>query len=285
MIPTAPLQSTRVQAPTGPPGDPFPDLMTSDPLLDIRDEMEFPPTKDSPYHNKVIVRSHKSIFTDFQEQLGLREPDSLRIEKSDIAEDEVNLVISAGLREDFKTAGLYSFPLLERWTSQQTSKGKIKNRKVFIVLGDGKGLVGLGSGEAAEIPQASRQAYIRALRNLDYVERFEDRTIWTNMEAKFGATRVVMRPRPVGFGLRCSPILHQILKAAGIKDISAKVWGSRNPMMVMNAAMRMLQGGHAPLAMGDGIGGKGRKKHKGSGMRTASDVERDRGRRLVPLRK
>ncbi|EGN92875.1 hypothetical protein SERLA73DRAFT_146500, partial [Serpula lacrymans var. lacrymans S7.3] len=78
---------------------------------------------------------------------------------------------------------------------------------------------------------------------MDYVERFEKRTLWTEMDSKLGATHIILRPRP----------------AAGIKDASAKVWGSRNPLSVTKALFRMLQAGNAPLSMGDGIGGKARR--------------------------
>lgn len=44
----------------------------------------------------------------------------------------------------------------------------------------------------------------------------------------------------VGFGLRCNPSLHQVVKTAGIKDISAKVWGSRNP--VNSVKVRLVNG-------------------------------------------
>lgn len=91
----------------------------------------------------------------------------------------------------------------------------------------------------------------------------------------------------MGFGLRCQPVLHQILKAAGIKDVSAKVRGSRNPVMIMQGALKMLHGGWSPLGLGDGIGGKGKRQEKGVGMR-GKDVlerERERGRRVVDFRK
>jgi len=95
---------------------------------------------------------------------------------------------------------------------------------------------------------------------------------------------VILRPRPVGFGLRCNPYIHRLLKAAGIKDISAKVWGSRNRIGVLKATLRLLQAGHTPLGMGDGVGGPGRKMHKGSGLRNKSQIERERGRRLIDLK-
>ena len=155
----------------------------------------------------------------------------------------------------------------------------------LVVVGNGDGLVDYGQAKDKDAPRALAKATALAIRSMDTVSRFEKRTIPTEIETKLGSTRIIMRPRPVGFGLRCNPNLHQVLKAAGIKDISAKVWGSRNPVNVVKAAFRMLWAGHAPLGMGDGVGGKGRKLDKGEGVRSAYEVERERGRKLVSLRK
>ena len=146
---------------------------------------------------------------------------------------------------------------------------------------NGNGLVGYGEGKHDDFGLTQQKAYIEAVRNMDYVDRFEKRTIWTNMEIKFGATRILMRPRPVGFGLHCNPNMHQVLKAAGIKDVSAKVWGSRNPINVIKATCLLIQAGNAPLAMGNGVGGKGRRLESGVGMRGKEVVEMERGRKLV----
>ncbi|KZS96292.1 ribosomal protein S5 domain 2-like protein [Sistotremastrum niveocremeum HHB9708] len=162
-----------------------------------------------------------------------------------------------------------------------TGKGKIASFYALTVVGNGNGLVGYGEGKAEAIPEASQKAFTQAVRSMDVVERFEERTLWTTIQTKFGATRIIMRPRPVGFGLQCNPNLHQVFKAAGIKDVSAKVWGSRNPMNVIKAAMRMLHAGNAPLKMGDGIGGKGKRIEAGAGTRGKEAVERERGRRIV----
>ncbi|KAH9962857.1 ribosomal protein S5 domain 2-like protein, partial [Russula dissimulans] len=179
---------------------------------------------------------------------------------------------------------LYRFPLITRRVTQQTGKGKIHRRGVLLVVGNGAGLVGYGSAKHDDGARASNRAFAMAVRNMDYVDRFENRTIWTEMSAKLGATRILLRPRPVGFGLHCNPNVHQVLKAAGIKDISAKVWGSRNPLNVIKLLFRMLHAGNAPLAMGNGIGGPGRKLDKGSGVRGKQEIERERGRKLLNLR-
>ncbi|KAF9239865.1 ribosomal protein S5 domain 2-type protein [Melanogaster broomeanus] len=171
-----------------------------------------------------------------------------------------------------------------RRVTQQTGKGKIPSMYSLVVIGNGDGLVGYGEAKDDEPAAAREKATAKALRSLDFVDRFEKRTFWTEIESKFGSTKIILRPRPVGFGLRCNPNVHQVLKAAGIKDASAKVWGSRNPMMVIKTLFRMLQAGHAPLGMGDGIGGGMKRLDKGTGLRNKSVVERERGRKLVDLR-
>ena len=93
--------------------------------------------------------------------------------------------------------------------------------------------------------------------------------------------------------MRCSPFLHQVAKAAGISDLSAKITRNNNPMNVIKMSLMMLQSGGSPVGgyftpspffyhlkrethadsflitgMGDGFGGKGKRLEKGIGMRT-----------------
>ncbi|KAF9067233.1 hypothetical protein BDP27DRAFT_1365074 [Rhodocollybia butyracea] len=69
-------------------------------------------------------------------------------------------------------------------------------------------------------------------------------------------------------------------RPAGIKDISAKVRGSRNPVMIMQGTLKMLHGGWNPLGLGDGIEGKGKRQEKGVGMRGKDVLKRGKGRRV-----
>ena len=261
----------------------FPDLRIPSPLLDPRDVYELPPTKDNPYHNRVIIRNHRSVFHEYP-------PDwetSLISEEGSESQDQ-------GQQDEFLKSlpvpskyysKLHQAILMRRPVVQQTGKGKIRRISYMVLVGDGNGMVGYGLGKHSNARIALRAAQLSALKNMDWVERFEKRTIWTEMETKYGATHLILRPRPVGFGLRCNPYLHQILRAAGLKDISAKVWGSRNKLNVIKAAFRIIHAGHAPTSMGDGIGGKGMKQSKGVGIRSMSDVERARGRKLISLRR
>ena len=266
--------------------DPYPNLMTPDPLLDSRDELVFPPDDSSPYTNRVVVRNHNSMFHHSLIQQSADDPVSPfdgPAETSDETTEDLESLENLPLTEQ-EINDLYRFPLITRRVTQQTGKGKIHRIQYLVVVGNGNGLVGYGQAKDEDAPRALAKATALAIRSMDTVSRFEDRTVPSEMETKFGSTRIIMRPRPVGFGLRCNPNLHQVLKAAGIKDVSAKVWGSRNPVSVVRAAFRMLWGGHAPLGMGNGVGGKGRKLDKGEGVRSVREVERDRGRKMVGLR-
>ncbi|KAH9478745.1 putative 37S ribosomal protein S5, mitochondrial [Psilocybe cubensis] len=261
----------------------YPDLMTPDSILDPREVYDFPASKETPFQNQVIVRNHRSVFHEYnegEEELLGEEESGPPIEEDEGGDSVINaLPVSASYYQN-----LYHSILMRRPVVQQTGKGKIRRVAYMVLVGDGKGLVGYGEGKHSNAAVALKAARIAAVKNMDWVERFEQRTIWTEMRTKLGATQLILRPRPVGFGLRCNPFLHQILRAAGLKDISAKVWGSRNKLNVIKAAFRMLHAGHAPTGMGDGVGGKGKKLSKGSGVRGKAEIERARGRKLISLR-
>lgn len=262
----------------------FPDVMKADPLHDDLLAMEFPPTKRTRHANRVVIRSVYEQHVNQVLEEGNQEKSENSVEEDDADEEgEVSPLAHLPLSREALDK-LYKFQLISRRITQQTGKGKIHRQYALVVVGNGDGLVGYGEGKDEELPRASDKAFAAAVRNMDSVERFEKRTVWTDMETKLGSTHIILRPRPVGFGLRCNPNVHQVLKAAGIKDASAKVWGSRNPLNVIKALFRVLQAGNAPLAMGDGFGGKAKKLDKGSGLRNKSAVERDRGRKLLDLR-
>ncbi len=261
----------------------YPDLMTPDALLDPKDVLDLPASSSSPFHNRVIVRNHRSIFHNYAEgdEDDLLAEDELAVDENQDQDEMMrSLPVPSRYYKD-----LHQSILMRRGVVQQTGKGKIRRVSFMVLVGDGNGLVGYGEGKHSNGSTALRAARLAAVRNMDYVERFEKRTIWTEMSTKLGATRIMLRPRPVGFGLRCNPHLHRILRAAGLKDVSAKVWGSRNKLNVIKAAFRILHGGHAPTGMGDGLGGKGKKLTKGGGLRNKSEIERARGRKLINLRK
>jgi small subunit ribosomal protein S5 len=270
-----------------------PDLSKRQPLLDTKHTLRFPPDNKTRFANEVIFRNVDKDFTSVfdaerdRERERALESGEKHVEEDETAEthtSEVDLKKHLQLNEA-ERSNLFKFPLITRRITKQTGKGKIHRMHHLIVVGNGDGLVGYGEGkDLTDAAKAADKALIQAVRNMDYVERFEKRTIFGEMRTKMGSTQIILRPRPVGFGLQCGPKIHQILKAAGIKDISAKVWGSRNPINVIKALFRILHSGHAPLYMGDGVGGKGRRMYKGEPIQSRDAVERARGRKLHDLR-
>lgn len=270
-----------------------PDLSRFDPQLDAREVKIFPPTPKSSFVNRVTFRNTEDPLPP-QEDEAARTRNAAEKEKDGKGEegDEMQQVNSADI--DMKLHlplsaaernALYQFPLYGRRITKQSGKGKIHRMHQLIVVGNGDGLVGYGEGKDLLDPaKAKDKALVQAIRSMDYVERFEKRTIFGEMSTKMGSTKIILRQRPVGFGLQCNPRIHQVLKAAGIKDVSAKVWGSRNPINVIKALFRILHSGNQPAYMGDGVGGKGRRTFKGEPIQSREAVERSRGRRMADLR-
>ncbi|KAL8292467.1 hypothetical protein RQP46_001079 [Phenoliferia psychrophenolica] len=178
---------------------------------------------------------------------------------------------------------LVRFPLIVKRVVNMKSKGKMPSMYALVVVGNQNGLVGVGEGKDETANRAVTKAFNQAVRSMDYVDRYEDRTVWGTMESNFGSCAIEMRSRPPGFGLRVNHYLHQVAKAAGISDLSAKVYGSRNGTRVIKLACQMLHGGSVPIDMGE-FGHKGQRRNKKvTGMRSAEEVGRTRGRLAVSL--
>lgn len=136
---------------------------------------------------------------------------------------------------------LTMFPLVVKRVVNMTRKGKIPSMYAMVVVGNRDGLVGIGEGKDEGVPNAIKKANNAAIKHLQYIDRYQRRTVFGQVEYKFHGTRVVLRPRPPGFGNRSNHFIHEILKCVGIQDISAKVYGSRNGMNVAKATIEALK--------------------------------------------
>ncbi|KZT60884.1 ribosomal protein S5 domain 2-like protein [Calocera cornea HHB12733] len=212
-----------------------------------------------------------------------RVQDAIDDAKIDDPSGETGAIASLPRRFWGNRGELHRYRVFQRRAVHQTGKGKMSSMAALYIIGNGQGLVGWGQGKHVDPVPAIHEAHRNGFLNLDLVDRFEDRTIWHETVFKFGATEVHLRPRPLGFGLRTGPIMHQVCKAAGIKDISGKIRGSKNKMNVVKATCLALWASQARPHMGDGIGGPGRRSEKGQGIRSRDDIERARGRSLREL--
>lgn len=118
--------------------------------------------------------------------------------------------------------------------------GRTMRFSALVVVGDGNGHVGVGIGKAIEIPDAIRKGKEDAIKNIVYVERNENNSIYHEIYGKYGSSSVLLKPAAEGTGIIAGGPARAVLELAGIKNIRAKSLGSRNKKNVVNATLEGL---------------------------------------------
>lgn len=106
----------------------------------------------------------------------------------------------------------------------------------LVVVGDGSGIVGVGKGKAAEVPEAIRKAIEQAKKSLIKFP-IKNGTIPHRIIGRFGSGTVVMNPASKGTGLIAGGAVRAVLEVAGVNDIVAKSLGSHNPFNTVRATV------------------------------------------------
>lgn len=116
----------------------------------------------------------------------------------------------------------------------------------LTVVGDGEGRVGFGYGKAREVPLAIAKAMEAARKNMIRVQTKEGSTLQHAIIGRHGATKVIMRPASEGTGVIAGGAMRAVFEVAGVSNVLAKSYGSRNPINLVRATLNGLREMHDP---------------------------------------
>ena len=117
--------------------------------------------------------------------------------------------------------------------------GKNLSFSALVVVGDGAGTVGYGSGKAREVPMAIRKAIEAAKKSLVRIH-ITATSIPHIALGRYGAGQVLLKPAPAGTGVIAGGPVRAVVEAAGIQNVLTKSLGTTNPYNVVKATMDAL---------------------------------------------
>lgn len=181
-----------------------------------------------------------------------------------------NLILANGIYKQTKIDPSYIMktlkmrPLVLKRVSNQTGKGKIASFYALVIVGDKNGMIGLGEGKSrSDMAKAVNKAHWDAIRNIQFVPRFENRTIFSDIDYRYHGVKLFLRKKEPGFGLRVNHIIFEICQILGIKDLSGKVYKSRNHMNIAKGVIEALT----------------------QGQKSINEIALGRGKKIVDVRK
>ena len=118
----------------------------------------------------------------------------------------------------------------------------------LTVVGDGNGRVGFGYGKAREVPIAIQKAMQAARKNMSKVH-LQNETLQYAKKGRHGATYVYMQPASEGTGIIAGGAMRAVFECAGVRNVLAKSYGSRNPINVVRATIGALRDIRSPRAI------------------------------------
>lgn len=135
--------------------------------------------------------------------------------------------------------------LLEKLISVNRVAKVVKGGRQFgfaalMVVGDGQGRVGFGTGKAREVPVAIQKATDAARKDIIKL-RLKGTTLQHPMIGRHGAAKVFMQPASDGTGIIAGGAMRAVFEVLGVQNVLAKCIGTNNPINVVRATIKGLK--------------------------------------------
>ena len=132
--------------------------------------------------------------------------------------------------------------------SKTVKGGRRMSLAALVVVGDGKGNVGVGMGKSAEVPLAIQKGVEDAKKNMFHVPVTDEGTIPHEVEGHYGAGRVLIKPAVPGTGVIAGGAVRPLFELAGIRNVLSKSLGTSNALNIIKAAAEGLKQLSSPEA-------------------------------------
>jgi small subunit ribosomal protein S5 len=145
--------------------------------------------------------------------------------------------------------GLIERPVAINRVAKTVKGGRRFTFAALVVMGDGKGKVGFGTGKAKEVQDAMRKAQEAAKKSMIRIPLRESRTLHHDVKGRYGAGRVILRSAPAGTGIIAGGPMRAIFEALGVHDVVAKSTGTSNPHNMVKATFAALKLVNSPRSV------------------------------------
>ncbi len=121
-----------------------------------------------------------------------------------------------------------------------TAGGKRMRFRVCLIIGDRNGRVGYGIAKGLDVQLSVEKAFRQAKKHMLRVP-FVRESIAFPVHAKYGASKIILKPAPKGTGIKSGGAVRVVLELAGVPNIVSKSLGSNNKINSARATFQALE--------------------------------------------